>query len=384
MRWCAWLVFGVLAFGSAAAVTVETKKSECLPPGDADGREGTVTVEVRGCSVFVFHRGVVTNCCLDFQAKVSVEGSLVELREIDAGPPCDCICPFDLEARIDGLEPGRYTLRVVPLDGAEPLEFAIEIPPCEGFWLIGSEVWSSLGTPGVVVPVLATNEKPVEGFSFGTTFPLEHARFVEVDLEGTITGELGPELFVVEIDDGAGGVTPGATGWATCSAIFDFERPFEGKAIPPGAGWHLVNLVYDLLPPSGSIPRSMSVPFVAGLGKPPVPVVYTVGGQDVIPEIRSGIIQLTFPPTFIRGDANDNGILSISDPIYLLNYLFRGGPIPPCGDAADANDDGEIDIADVVRIVVYLFAEGTIPPPSPPGPPGFDPTLDGLGCARGG
>jgi hypothetical protein len=165
--------------------------------------------------------------------------------------------------------------------------------------------------------------------------------------------------------------------------ILDAEPPFAGQTIPVGAGEKIANLVYDILPPSGSIPRSISVPFVDGLGKPPVPIVFSVAGEDVIPEKKNGIIQLSFPPAFIRGDANDNEMMSISDPIYLLEYLFRGGPVPPCDDSADANDDGSVDVADAVKVLLYLFAEGSIPPPSPPGPAGFDPTLDELGCLRG-
>jgi hypothetical protein len=89
-----------------------------------------------------------------------------------------------------------------------------------------------------------------------------------------------------------------------------------------------------------------------------------------------------WPPEFIRGDTNDNGLMTISDSIYLLDFLFRGGPVPPCEDSADANDDGALDISDAVTILSYLFSGGSIPPPSPPGPPGPDPTMDELGCER--
>lgn len=402
-RPASWSVLGGLVVGSlapavvadaAADVTVTPKQSGCL---DSDGTEeyaGVVSVEVEGCAVIVHHTGVVTNCCLEYDTKVSFDGATLELREVDLGPPCDCICPFDLEARIEGLEPGRYALVVHAFNHPEPLTFSIDIPPCTGFWLIGSEVWSPFGIEGVVVPILATNERPIEGFSFGVTFPLAHARMAEIDIRGTVTEEVGVDVLVVDIFNGPpeggdpqdGDPQAGADepGWATCSAIVDLAPTAEGRTIPPGGGQRLVNLVYDILPPSGSIPRSISVPLVGGLGNPQVPLVFTVEGQDVVPETRGGIIQLTMQPAFIRGDANDDGGISISDPIFLLNALFRGGPAPPCEDAADANDDGAIDIADAVSILLYQFAGGAIPPPSPPGPAGPDPTMDPLGCVRGG
>ncbi|MBN1421777.1 MAG: hypothetical protein JXP34_23590, partial [Planctomycetes bacterium] len=32
---------------------------------------------------------------------------------------------------------------------------------------------------------------------------------------------------------------------------------------------------------------------------------------------------------FLRGDANDDGLVDLGDPIFQLNYLFVSGPVPP-------------------------------------------------------
>ncbi len=45
---------------------------------------------------------------------------------------------------------------------------------------------------------------------------------------------------------------------------------------------------------------------------------------------------------FLRGDANDDGRVSIADAYYIAQWLHGGGPPPPCVKAADANDDGLI------------------------------------------
>jgi hypothetical protein len=65
---------------------------------------------------------------------------------------------------------------------------------------------------------------------------------------------------------------------------------------------------------------------------------------------------------FDRGDANGDGIINIADVVFLVNYLFTGGPAPEPMEAGDANCDGTVDIADAVYLVNYLFAGG--PPPS--------------------
>jgi hypothetical protein len=84
--------------------------------------------------------------------------------------------------------------------------------------------------------------------------------------------------------------------------------------------------------------------------------------------------------TFIRGDANGDRKLDLSDPVSVLNHLFLGGPAPPCTDAADGNDDGRLNLADAVYVLAHLFLGG--PDPTAPFPePGDDPTPDLLPCA---
>jgi hypothetical protein len=64
---------------------------------------------------------------------------------------------------------------------------------------------------------------------------------------------------------------------------------------------------------------------------------------------------------YIHGDANGDGVIDISDVVYLLNYLFVGGPAPVPLAAGDATCDGVVDAADVVHLLNYLFVNG--PPP---------------------
>lgn len=87
-------------------------------------------------------------------------------------------------------------------------------------------------------------------------------------------------------------------------------------------------------------------------------------------------------PTFERGDANGDGALDISDPVFSLGYLFTGGS-GDCLDAIDANDDGGVDISDPVYSLNFLFSFGPALP-FPQGACGGDPTPDPLDCQDGG
>lgn len=87
---------------------------------------------------------------------------------------------------------------------------------------------------------------------------------------------------------------------------------------------------------------------------------------------------------FRRGDANNDGMFNIADPVHLLNHLFPGSSSPAllvCTDAADANDDGVVNIGDGVSMLGALFGM-TVPLPAPYGVCGEDASpFDVLGCS---
>jgi hypothetical protein len=69
-------------------------------------------------------------------------------------------------------------------------------------------------------------------------------------------------------------------------------------------------------------------------------------------------------PWFLRGDANGDWNINVTDVVYLINYLFLipPGPAPEPLETGDVNCDGAINVTDVVYLINYLFLV-------PPGPP---------------
>jgi len=83
---------------------------------------------------------------------------------------------------------------------------------------------------------------------------------------------------------------------------------------------------------------------------------------------------------FIRGDCNANLLVDLADPIFLLDLLFLSGTSAQCSSACDANDNGALTITDAIVILNRMFAGGA-PLAAPSISCGPDPTVDSLGCA---
>ena len=55
--------------------------------------------------------------------------------------------------------------------------------------------------------------------------------------------------------------------------------------------------------------------------------------------------------------------IDVADLVYLVDYMFNGGPIYECFEEADIDASGvePIDVADLVYLVDYMFSGGPAP-----------------------
>jgi len=63
----------------------------------------------------------------------------------------------------------------------------------------------------------------------------------------------------------------------------------------------------------------------------------------------------------ICGDADANGVVNISDAVYLISYIFAGGPAPSPLAAGDVDCNAVANISDAVSLISYIFAGGSPP-----------------------
>jgi hypothetical protein len=63
----------------------------------------------------------------------------------------------------------------------------------------------------------------------------------------------------------------------------------------------------------------------------------------------------------ICGDANADGEVNVGDVVYIIAYVFKGGPPPASLPAADTNGDGDVNVGDAVYLIAYIFSGGPEP-----------------------
>jgi hypothetical protein len=61
------------------------------------------------------------------------------------------------------------------------------------------------------------------------------------------------------------------------------------------------------------------------------------------------------------GDADGAGSVDISDVVYLISYIFSGGPAPVPLLSGDVNCDSSVDISDAVYLIAFIFSGGPAP-----------------------
>jgi plastocyanin len=82
---------------------------------------------------------------------------------------------------------------------------------------------------------------------------------------------------------------------------------------------------------------------------------------SIHPTTMKDTIFVNPPIVYVCGDANHDTKINVGDAVYIINYVFRGGPAPNPLGAGDANCDGHINVGDAVYLITYIFRGGPAP-----------------------
>jgi hypothetical protein len=74
--------------------------------------------------------------------------------------------------------------------------------------------------------------------------------------------------------------------------------------------------------------------------------------------ILIGTNAFCFDPLF---DANADYDVNVGDAVYLIAYIFSGGPPPNPVCRGDANGEDQVNVGDAVYLINYVFKGGPAP-----------------------
>ena len=235
---------------------------------------------------------------------------------------------------------------------------------------------AALGEVDHEIKIHAFNSEDLQGFSISLVYDPLVWEFSHVEITGTITETAGAEFVEEFSDDDQGN--------AVLGVLLDILPPYSGQVIPAtGIELEVARFYFDVQPDVFESVET-TIGFAPSPGTPVVDNVFVIGNQSVQPLTIDTVIEVAVQNIFLRGDADGDLYLDLSDVIN--NLVFMTGACPECPDptcykALDVNDNGIIDLADGVQLVNYLYTFG--PPPAAPFPePGPDPTPDDLTCDR--
>jgi hypothetical protein len=70
---------------------------------------------------------------------------------------------------------------------------------------------------------------------------------------------------------------------------------------------------------------------------------------------------------YLCGDADGTGLVNVSDAVFLISYIFGGGPEPVPLLSGDLDCNDLVNVSDAVYIVAYIFGGGPEPCADCPG-----------------
>jgi hypothetical protein len=78
-------------------------------------------------------------------------------------------------------------------------------------------------------------------------------------------------------------------------------------------------------------------------------------------EVEITVVPYNVAPSTMSGDVNGDGAVDVSDIVFILNYMFQGGPPSNPPAAMDFNGDCFVGLSDLIWLINYLYRGG--PPP---------------------
>ncbi len=329
----------------------------------------STTVPVNGLAIDAAGHLWATESSNDFLTEYSAEGEWIQSITVGALPLGVAVHPdgsvwttLAFDNAVARFVPSSSTLEQFPT-GFLPTD--IQIHPNGSVWVLEKEG----------ISVLASDGSP-EFSQLIATLP----RSLVIARDGTIWLTCEGDLSVSRYESGGaligsfgGGLLPGGIAASGDGSIAVYCR-LAGEVWRFDSGGTLLNQI--------AVSYPQGVGDMTGLALATVVAPDQDHDGDEAPnrvEVVRSFDPTNFaesPPTFIRGDIDADGQLSLGDVFRGLDLVF--GDLG-CAEAGDVDDDGELSLVDVVLILEYLYSDG-VPPVAPFPNAGYDQTYETVPC----
>ena len=200
------------------------------------------------------------------------------------------------------------------------------------------------------------------------------------EFNGSILNQVGIEYLAVQVDDDC---SDGETGELIVALLMDALPPFEGQTLPQttdlNEGRLLVGKMRVTVDDSAECETEQAIYWcndIDGNGDVSLYNNVVIDFESIqIYERNDTFVYVVPEEVFQRGDCNSDDKVDLADSATMLANQFNGLPIL-CPDACDSNDDGSLNMADSVYLLNWLFKFGPIPTAPGPYEDGPDPTTD--------
>ena len=201
-------------------------------------------------------------------------------------------------------------------------------------------------------------------------------------IEGSILDDVDAEYVAMQADNSD---DDGDGRQIIIGVLIDALPPFDGQTAPPTFFPQEIGRFDFYAPEDIDCTRCYPITFcnqINGNGNVVLSNKVVIDNESIDPAgYYHGQVCAPANALFVRGDANNDGLFDVADPIFMLSYLFLNSAEPPCPDAADGDNDGLLNITDPVFMVLYIFGIGVAPPyPFPDCGLESYPDIDGLDC----
>ena len=244
-----------------------------------------------------------------------------------------------------------------------------------------------LGETGDLCFYYADEDDNIQGFTMTLCYDCNLEIGSAWDYNGSIVEEVGVEYLAVQVDSDD---TDGDGCELVVAILLDALPPFDGQTLPQTAELNEGRLLIGCLPVTVGMGAACEADLLVewcndinGTGSVNLYNNVVINFNSVQNFTRNdGSVFVVPVPVFQRGDCNSDDKVDLADSATMLANQFNGLDIL-CPDACDSNDDGQLNMADSVYLLNWLFKFG--PVPSAPGPfdDGADPTEDNLPACDG-